>query len=75
MRLAASRNSFLRSPVGSGPGAFGIAFTAAVVSRARARALRAARLSSAVPERSATSAASCASISCSSASTVTTSRM
>ena len=56
MRLAASRNSFLRSPVGSGPGVCGIALTAAVVSRARARADRAARLSSSVPERLATSA-------------------
>ena len=57
MRLAASRNSFFRSPVGSGSGAGGIALTAAVVSRARARALLAAALSSALPERLATSAA------------------
>ena len=54
MRLAASRNSFFRSPVGSGSGAGGIAVTAALVSLERARALLAAALSSALPERLAT---------------------
>src|SRR3954470_24471572 len=49
IRLAASRNRRLMSPVGSGPGALGTARMWAVVSRTRSRALRAASASSCAP--------------------------
>ena len=75
IRLAASRNSFLMSPVGIGPGVLGTARMWAVVSLTRARALCAASASSEAPVRAATMARIRASSSCTSSITVMTTRM